>query len=230
VFEIGAGDGRLLALLPARGYAVRGVEPTAAYAALAGVSRLRGRDFDGREAEIDPGSRDAVFAWHVLEHVADPAVALARVRGWLVPRGRLIAAVSNLSSIEARAGSDRWFQLDMPRHRTNSQSRKRAAALADGLRRRAAAEGAARPESRISPHARDAPHPAHPVKERHVHLAKRNLGSRRGDGQVRDVLTTVVAAQLLPPVPRVVELVAGATGRGGSLVVEAVPREERSAA
>jgi 2-polyprenyl-3-methyl-5-hydroxy-6-metoxy-1,4-benzoquinol methylase len=43
-----------------------------------------------------PGEFDAVLFGDVLEHLADPSAALARVRPWLSPRGRLIASVPNL--------------------------------------------------------------------------------------------------------------------------------------
>jgi 2-polyprenyl-3-methyl-5-hydroxy-6-metoxy-1,4-benzoquinol methylase len=43
-----------------------------------------------------PGEFDAVLFGDVLEHLADPSAALARVRPWLSPSGRLIASVPNL--------------------------------------------------------------------------------------------------------------------------------------
>jgi SAM-dependent methyltransferase len=229
VFEIGAGDGRLLALLAARGYAVSGVEPSEAYAALARSAGVAVETTTAEEAEVDPGSQDAVIAWHVLEHLADPAATVARIRGWLGPSGRLIAAVPNLSSIQARLGGDRWFHQDVPRHRTHF--------TVEGIERLLSRTGydVVRLRTTLLDQNLAGMHLTLLnllTRERNVlfHLAKRNLGPRRGAGQARDVLTTVVAAPLLLPVAAAVEFVAGATGRGGSLVVEAVPREERSAA
>jgi 2-polyprenyl-3-methyl-5-hydroxy-6-metoxy-1,4-benzoquinol methylase len=165
VFEIGAGDGRLLALLAARGYAVSGVEPSAAYAALARSAGVAVETSTAEEAEVDPDSQDAVIAWHVLEH--DRAATVARIRGSLAPSGRLIAAVPNLSSIQARLGGDRWLHQDVPRHRTHF--------TVEGIERLLSRTGydvvrlrttLFRPES--SRHAPDAPQAAHPGKERLV--------------------------------------------------------------
>ena len=57
--------------------------------------------------------------WHVLEHVDDPAAALARVASWLRPGGVLLVGVPNLASLQARLAGGRWFHLDAPRHRTH---------------------------------------------------------------------------------------------------------------
>jgi 2-polyprenyl-3-methyl-5-hydroxy-6-metoxy-1,4-benzoquinol methylase len=57
--------------------------------------------------------------WHVLEHLDDPAAALARVASWLAPGGVLLLGVPNLASAQARVGGARWFALDVPRHRTH---------------------------------------------------------------------------------------------------------------
>ena len=56
--------------------------------------------------------------WHVLEHLDDrlgPSPTCAA----RCPGGRLIVAVPNLSSLQARIGGDRWFHQDIPRHRTH---------------------------------------------------------------------------------------------------------------
>ncbi len=40
----------------------------------------------------------------------------------MAPGGRLIVAVPNLASLQARIGGDRWFHQDVPRHRTHFTS------------------------------------------------------------------------------------------------------------
>jgi 2-polyprenyl-3-methyl-5-hydroxy-6-metoxy-1,4-benzoquinol methylase len=61
--------------------------------------------------------------WHVLEHLDRPAAALERIAGWLAPSGGLLLGLPNLASWQARLGGERWFHLDVPRHRTHSRSR-----------------------------------------------------------------------------------------------------------
>jgi SAM-dependent methyltransferase len=60
-----------------------------------------------------------VSLWHVLEHLDDPGPALAHVASLLQPGGLLLVGVPNLASAQARLGRDRWFHLDLPRHRTH---------------------------------------------------------------------------------------------------------------
>jgi SAM-dependent methyltransferase len=59
---------------------------------------------------------DQVIIWHVFEHLADPRGALDAIYRILKPGGRLIIAVPNFSSLQARLTSEAWFHLDLPRH------------------------------------------------------------------------------------------------------------------
>ncbi len=123
VLELGAGDGKFVNALAAAGYRSRGIEPSPR--ASRAATRI-GADVVNatvESAEVDAGSQDAVIAWHALEHLADPAAAITRAREWLVPGGRLIVAVPDLASLQARIGGDRWFHQDVPRHRTHFTSR-----------------------------------------------------------------------------------------------------------
>jgi Methyltransferase domain len=54
---------------------------------------------------------DAVTMWDVLEHVPQPVAALAQVRGWLKPGGRLFLNVPNMESGAARLLGPRWMLL-----------------------------------------------------------------------------------------------------------------------
>jgi SAM-dependent methyltransferase len=120
LLDAGAGRGRFVAAARAAGYAARGLEPSAR-----GIAAAR----DHYDVVLDPGgvedaaileaSIDVVTLWHVLEHVADPDAALARIAVWLRPGGALVVGVPNLRSCQARLGGRRWFHLDLPRHRTH---------------------------------------------------------------------------------------------------------------
>lgn len=53
----------------------------------------------------EPGRRfDNIILGHVLEHVEEPVDLLARIREWLTPEGRIIAAVPNSRSLHRQAG------------------------------------------------------------------------------------------------------------------------------
>ena len=62
---------------------------------------------------------DAVVMWHSLEHVPDPAAAMARAREMLRPGGVLVVGAPNIASLQASVGGRAWFHLDLPRHRTH---------------------------------------------------------------------------------------------------------------
>lgn len=118
VLEYGAGDGRLLELLAARGAEVAGVEPSASArerAAERGVALTP--DLDGMSTTTD--RFDRIICWHVLEHLEEPAAQMKRLAELMGPGGRVIVSVPNLSSWQARLGGDYWFAQDVPRHLTH---------------------------------------------------------------------------------------------------------------
>jgi SAM-dependent methyltransferase len=116
VLDVGCGRGVILGPLADRGLEVYGVE----------VSEEAARGADPRteiriaprlsEAKFPEAFFDEVVIWHVLEHLADPRETLAEVRRILKPGGRLIVAVPNFSSAQARWSGAAWFHLDLPRH------------------------------------------------------------------------------------------------------------------
>ena len=116
VLDLGCGRGVILGALADRGFEVHGVE----------ISLEAARGADPRaEIRIAPrladagypaGYFDEVVIWHVLEHLHDPRGALLEARRVLRPGGRLVVAVPNLSSLQARWAGPAWFHLDLPRH------------------------------------------------------------------------------------------------------------------
>ncbi|MBS1868985.1 MAG: class I SAM-dependent methyltransferase [Actinobacteria bacterium] len=217
VLEVGAGDGRLLAALAARGQRVGGIEPSAPYAAAARARGLDVATVGVEAAERAPESADAVVLWHVLEHLDDPAAALQRARAWLRPGGRLVIAVPNRASWQASLGGDRWFHQDVPRHLTHFTPRGLSALLE-------------RCGFRVT-------------RTRHLLLEHNALGmwltllnrltrerdvafrllkrARRGCGArgAADVALTLLAGPLLAPLAVALELLAGLLRRGGTIVV-----------
>jgi SAM-dependent methyltransferase len=116
VLDVGCGRGVLLGGLADRGFEVHGMEVSET-AARGADARARIRIApDLAAAGYREGYFDEVIIWHVLEHLADPAGTLAEIRRILRPDGRVVVAVPNFSSLQARWAGPHWFHLDPPRH------------------------------------------------------------------------------------------------------------------
>jgi SAM-dependent methyltransferase len=217
LLDVGAGRGRFVAAATAAGYRAWGIEPSAR-----GVAAARALGADVRTAEIETadvrdGSLDAVTAWHVLEHLADPGGALRRIAGWLAPGGVLVLGVPNLASLQARIGGPRWYHLDVPRHRVHFTPSGMTALLGRHgftVRRTEHVLLEHNPfgmwqslVSRLTTH-----------QSYLYNLLKRNAPARSPD------LAITLAALPLVPAAALAELAAGLAGRGGTIAAVATLR------
>jgi len=105
VLDVGAGDGTLVGAFMRRGREAVGLEPYAS-----------GPHIRNAEIEEVDGNWSAIIFWHSLEHLRQPARALGHAATLLSPGGRLVIAVPNATSLQARVFGDRWLALDLPRH------------------------------------------------------------------------------------------------------------------
>ena len=109
VLDVGCFRGDFLAGLPPR-YRRFGIEPSAPAARIAsdrGVLIL-GRTLE--EASIAGPTFDVITLFDVIEHLPNPAEALARVASWLRPGGAVIVATGNTESLLWRwARRDYWY-------------------------------------------------------------------------------------------------------------------------
>jgi len=105
VLDVGAGDGTLAGAFVRRGREAVGLEPYAS-----------GPHIRNAEIEEVDGNWSAIIFWHSLEHLRQPARALGHAATLLSPCGRLVIAVPNATSLQARVFGDRWLALDLPRH------------------------------------------------------------------------------------------------------------------
>ena len=216
ILDLGAGDGRLAAALAERGHAVTAVEPVrdvAAAAGAPGVTVLRSRS---EELDFPDGSFDVAILWHVLEHLDSPAETLGRIRGWLAGGGRVVVAVPNLASWQARLGGRRWFHLDPARHVVHFTPA--------GLEALFKRSGYARPSRRNIYFDQALPGMWMTLLDR----AGGKAGALRAGVRREPVSRADVAAAAVMAAPALVaaiplEAVAAAFGRGGVIVVEARP-------
>jgi SAM-dependent methyltransferase len=119
LLDAGAGRGRFVLAAGAAGYHASGIEPSARGAETAVRAGADVRKASIEEAQLEPRSLDAVTLWHVLEHLEDPGSALIAIGTWLRPGGGLLVGIPNLRSLQARLGGERWYHLDVPRHRVH---------------------------------------------------------------------------------------------------------------
>jgi 2-polyprenyl-3-methyl-5-hydroxy-6-metoxy-1,4-benzoquinol methylase len=214
LLDVGAGRGRFVAAAQKAGYRAEGVEPSERGVHAARAIGAPVRQASVEDAGVQPGSVDVATIWHVLEHLDDPRGALDRIRSWLAPGGGVLVGVPNLASVQALIGGERWYHLDVPRHRVHF-----TVAGLDALLR-ATGFTPLRTHHVLLEHnpfgmwqslvSRATRQPSYLYN-----LLKRNAPLRSSD------LVVTAAAVPLAPVAAALELGAGLIGRGGTIAVSA---------
>lgn len=137
LLDVGCGGGEFLAQMRTAGWDVQGLEPDPAAAARARAAGLPVADAGLEDAELAPGSFDAITMSHVIEHLHDPVGALRICARALRRGGVLWVATPNLEAMGHRTFGRDWIGLDPPRHLVLFTRASLAAALqAAGFRRR----------------------------------------------------------------------------------------------
>ncbi len=106
VLDIGASSGEFTYVMSRLGFDAAGMEPNRGYAAFA--RRTYGaavQDGGYESAPAAPGGYHLITLNHVLEHLPDPAAALARFHDILAPEGLLFLEVPNLLGVRKRAAT-----------------------------------------------------------------------------------------------------------------------------
>ncbi len=115
--DVGCSTGALLAALLEAGLEAEGIELSSEAVAQA---RARGLAATCASADtFEPTRRYAcVTAFDLVEHLIDPGAFLSRLRGWLVPGGRLVITVPDIASPAARLMGRHWHYYAPPVHIT----------------------------------------------------------------------------------------------------------------
>jgi len=118
VLDIGCGTGDYLAAMSALGWQCFGCEVSEAALTVARRRLPQATLYHGtfEEISLKHDFFDAVTLWHTLEHLEDPLGILKHIHDLLVPNGRLVVAVPNIGSFEARIFRTRWDGIDVPYH------------------------------------------------------------------------------------------------------------------
>jgi SAM-dependent methyltransferase len=118
LLDVGCGTGDYLSAMAALGWQCCGCDISGPAVTVARRRVPHAKIYRGTLDGLPWGrdSFEAVSLWHTFEHVQDPVGTLKRIRDLLVPGGRLVVAVPNIDSLEARALGGRWAEIDIPGH------------------------------------------------------------------------------------------------------------------
>lgn len=115
LLDIGAGTGFFAQAMRAAGWKVTALEPDETARRKAGDLNIVLQDAKDL-FELPAASFDAITMWHVLEHVHAAHDYLQQTAKLLKQDGRLIIAVPNYISADARSYGSYWAAYDVPRH------------------------------------------------------------------------------------------------------------------
>ena len=116
LLDIGAGTGHFMNACKLAGINALGLEPDAD---ARGFSEKNfGLDMKSTDElhSLPENSRDVITMWHVLEHVYNLNTDFEKIRNILKPDGKLIIAVPNMSSYDAKHYKEFWAAYDLPIH------------------------------------------------------------------------------------------------------------------
>ena len=116
LLDVGCGNGRFMMFMESLGWTVEGIDPDAAAIARAREAGLNARLGKAEQLRPEDGLYEAITMYHVIEHLHDPAEAIAHVRSCLKPTGLLYIATPNVRARGHHRFDQHWLQLDPPRH------------------------------------------------------------------------------------------------------------------
>lgn len=116
LLDIGSGIGAFAHEMNSNGWEVTALEPDAGARKVG--KELYGLDMQALDNffQLKNASYDAITLWHVLEHVHDLHRYVDQFKILLKPKGKLIIAVPNYTSNDARTYKEFWAAYDVPRH------------------------------------------------------------------------------------------------------------------
>lgn len=112
VLDYGCGSGKLVAQLNNSGIKTIGFEPSSGARKIAKKQGIPVYD------KLMRGTKyfDLVMFWHSLEHTDSPADVIAKIKPILKVGGKLLIAVPNIDSLEAKFTREKWFHFSYPFH------------------------------------------------------------------------------------------------------------------
>ncbi len=118
LLDVGCGTGEFLVHARKRGWIGQAVEPSANAAELVKKNGFECFNGDLPAFPVPEHKFNGITFWHSLEHVPEPRKVLEKAVSMLAERGRVVIAVPNATSWDARIYQEDWIAYDAPRHCT----------------------------------------------------------------------------------------------------------------
>ena len=113
VLDVGAGTGEFLKVCANNKWEVLGIEPSAE---ARNIAKKKGIHLKENLLDIANQKFDVITLWHVLEHVENLKTTIKTLKKLLKPGGRIVIAVPNYKSFDAKFYNEYWAAYDVPRH------------------------------------------------------------------------------------------------------------------
>ncbi|AOW17896.1 methyltransferase [Polaribacter vadi] len=113
ILDVGAGTGDFLKVCKDNSWNVFGTEPDLDARNIAAKKEIILHE---DLSKIKKSKFDVITLWHVLEHVENLQEYISELENLLSEKGRLIIAVPNYKSYDAKYYKQHWAAFDVPRH------------------------------------------------------------------------------------------------------------------
>ena len=116
LLDVGCGTGDFLKIAKENNWIVTGIEPDERARVIAN-RKTENSVFDIEKlAHFKKQNFEVITLWHVLEHLPNLESQVSVLKSLLKPNGRLIVAVPNYKSYDAKFYREFWAAYDAPRH------------------------------------------------------------------------------------------------------------------
>jgi 2-polyprenyl-3-methyl-5-hydroxy-6-metoxy-1,4-benzoquinol methylase len=113
ILDFGAGTGDFLKVCKNNAWNISGIEPSLE---ARNIAQKKGVILKENVSEFKNIKFDVITLWHVLEHVENLSEYISILYGLLSDDGKLIIAVPNFKSDDAKFYKKHWAAFDVPRH------------------------------------------------------------------------------------------------------------------
>ena len=113
ILDYGTATGEFLNYMQQKHFSVSGIEPNK------DARNIANKNLDNKvkvSLQEENEKYDIISLWHVLEHVVEVETLIVQLRQRLKPEGKMLIAVPNFKSYDARHYQNYWAAYDVPRH------------------------------------------------------------------------------------------------------------------